>query len=414
MSKGNLARSAAFFSLVILIFSIFPMNVELAYAAQFGKPNSDITNPTGKSSWKDGGSIDVDGSLFSSLDEVTADDATSYVESRKNPAITDFIELGLSAVTDPVVDTGHIIKFRAQQSNTNRPQTLFVELYEGATLRATTVVMTLTNAYQTLAYTLSTAEAGTIVDYSNLSLRFVPSTGEGGEKKTKVQLTWAEFEVPDAGASVSATDIPLVSDSASRSVTRLISDAPVITDSSSISVAFASIDTPTISDSASIAIAVNDMPIITDTLLVDKSGTIFIEIEKFVEIKVFDALEVVKAEDIDEELDSKYDVKSQKQDENTLTIIKQWGGYSAVLASDSKLLETVGVDGNYIPSWFKKTAKWIIREQITHQEFADALRYMSDNDILTLKQTTDEKIAEIQDITEHQNRFIGPFHANFL
>jgi len=58
----------------------------------------------------------------------------------------------------------------------------------------------------------------------------------------------------------------------------------------------------------------------------------------------------------------------------------KWAGYSSETISDDELLMHIGLEGNYIPEWFKTTtAKWFMEEKISEQEFIDALEFLSRN-----------------------------------
>jgi len=64
-------------------------------------------------------------------------------------------------------------------------------------------------------------------------------------------------------------------------------------------------------------------------------------------------------------------------------LLDKWAGYSEETISDTELLSHLGLEGNYIPQWFKDTtAKWYMDGKISEQEFVDALRYLSENNIL--------------------------------
>jgi hypothetical protein len=62
--------------------------------------------------------------------------------------------------------------------------------------------------------------------------------------------------------------------------------------------------------------------------------------------------------------------------------IKKWGGYSPTSISDSQLLADVGMNGTHIPSWFMKTTKWIVTNEVNQQDFLNALKYMHDNGMI--------------------------------
>jgi len=58
----------------------------------------------------------------------------------------------------------------------------------------------------------------------------------------------------------------------------------------------------------------------------------------------------------------------------------KWAGFSSETISDDELLMHIGLEGNYIPEWFKNTtAKWFMEEKISEQEFIDALEFLSRN-----------------------------------
>ncbi|HEV2193393.1 MAG TPA: hypothetical protein VGR54_07245 [Nitrosopumilaceae archaeon] len=59
-----------------------------------------------------------------------------------------------------------------------------------------------------------------------------------------------------------------------------------------------------------------------------------------------------------------------------MPVIKEWGGYSPTSISDSELLANMGIKGNFIPPWFMKTTKWVVNDEISEQEFVNAIKYM--------------------------------------
>lgn len=63
-------------------------------------------------------------------------------------------------------------------------------------------------------------------------------------------------------------------------------------------------------------------------------------------------------------------------------IVKQWGGYSPKSISDSEMLSDMGIDAKYIPSWYMKTSKWVVSNDVTPEEFVNAIKYMYDKGII--------------------------------
>lgn len=73
---------------------------------------------------------------------------------------------------------------------------------------------------------------------------------------------------------------------------------------------------------------------------------------------------------------------TQNEMPDTMSSIRKWGGYSSTSISDSQLLEDLGMHGSHIPSWFMKTTKWIITNEIDQQDFLNALKYLYDNGMI--------------------------------
>lgn len=173
----------------------------LGYCQQYARPTSDIT--TGGNI--NGSSADLDETSSNDSDYVTGDDNSSGA----NPG--DIHEVALTAVTDPEVGTGHIIRFRESTADTgvapatqngSNPGQIQVELYQGTTLIATVFSQanTTDNAWSTQSYTLSTTEANNITDYTDLRLRFTYWGSGGGNPNSRrgAACSWAEMQVPDA------------------------------------------------------------------------------------------------------------------------------------------------------------------------------------------------------------------------
>ena len=63
--------------------------------------------------------------------------------------------------------------------------------------------------------------------------------------------------------------------------------------------------------------------------------------------------------------------------------IEKWTGYSNEVLSDSEFLQSIGIDGDSIPSWYKKMiANGVNNEMISHQELIDALNFLSKTGLL--------------------------------
>lgn len=146
--------------------------------AQFARPSADTYNDD---HWVDEQITETN--LFDSVNESVASDA-DYVGSPLNPADTPLV-VALSAVTDPVSSSNHIVRYRYRKDQTAGDQVdLTVQLREGYVDEGTlgTLIADETHAnisgpsWTDGSFTLSGGEADSITDYSDLFLRFVANT----------------------------------------------------------------------------------------------------------------------------------------------------------------------------------------------------------------------------------------------
>jgi len=66
-----------------------------------------------------------------------------------------------------------------------------------------------------------------------------------------------------------------------------------------------------------------------------------------------------------------------------LTVLKQWGGYEVETASDLDVLSKFGIKGEKIPPYVKQFVKWILKNEISQEEFVNALQYLKREGILS-------------------------------
>lgn len=143
---------------------------------QYARPSTD---ETGNSFVNQAAS---NSNMFQSIDETTASDA-DYIISEKNPSNNVYV-CKLSAVTDPLVDTGHIINFRYKKDVAVNAEQIDMtvelrEAYANEASQGTLIANGAAAAYENVSsswtngsITLSNTAAGTISDYANLALRF--------------------------------------------------------------------------------------------------------------------------------------------------------------------------------------------------------------------------------------------------
>ena len=161
--------------------------------AQFARPDADQA----ANSW-------TVTPLWSKVDEGSDGGDTIASDAVGNNTNTTNADLRCTDVTDPVSDSGHIIRARWASSDTD-DMTPHCELWEGVpdvgTLRAALVGPEIVDTTeQTDTYTLSAGEADSITNYADLYLRLW-GRGTGGGPGRSLVVEFCELEVPDAPPS---------------------------------------------------------------------------------------------------------------------------------------------------------------------------------------------------------------------
>ncbi len=189
--------------------------------AQFGRPDQDIT----LNSW-----TDQDGnttSIYTTIDETSASDS-DYI---KVVAADSMCEIGLGSLTDPGVDTGHVIRFRMYGTGAAAAEKLTVELRMGASFSIAVDANNQSDgAWGDFSLTLSEAQAALITDYSDLRLRFTSTGNTGGSDE--IRCSWAELEIPTpVGAPIVDVNSPVTvgTDSVNLKIVLNINVASTIT-----------------------------------------------------------------------------------------------------------------------------------------------------------------------------------------
>jgi hypothetical protein len=165
--------------------------------AQFGRPISDIT----VNSWTDEGTTDNDGSLYTSIDEVTSDGDDSYI---LDAGANTMCEVELGDLEDPTVDTGFTLHLFMRSIGSGGPEKLDVHLMQGATTIATWNNQSNRSAsYADQNLAVAEADAANIDDFTDLRVRMTGDSIGGSEE---MRVTQVYLEIPDA---------PIASDSIS-------------------------------------------------------------------------------------------------------------------------------------------------------------------------------------------------------
>lgn len=109
--------------------------------------------------------------LYAKIDETTASDADSITSATKPEAST--CKVKLSNLTDPNMSTGHIVRYRYQKdAAAGQAIALTIKLMQASTIIAQHTDSNISNGWTTSSFTLTSGEANSITDYTDLYLQF--------------------------------------------------------------------------------------------------------------------------------------------------------------------------------------------------------------------------------------------------
>ncbi|MEM4378198.1 MAG: hypothetical protein QXX85_04340 [Candidatus Nitrosotenuis sp.] len=165
--------------------------------AKFARPDSDITN---NNNWDDpapgGNNNNI---LYDEIDEAVQNDA-DYVTSGPIDLILDTSEtlvVGLSDIEDPRTSSNHIVRYTYKKDQAGGNQIdLTVSLLQGGTTIASWSHNNIDQNFVLATQTLTTTQANSITDYTNLRLQFTGTMSGDNIQPRSVQISWAEVEVP--------------------------------------------------------------------------------------------------------------------------------------------------------------------------------------------------------------------------
>lgn len=166
--------------MAVALSGFFALGVKPALAVQYGRPDGDISTSTWTTT-----------PLWEKLDETTSDGATTQITTGNNPTNQAF-EVSLSNVSDPSSSTGHVVRY-AINSNKNTCSGS-AALIQGTTTIASKTITSWPTTYTTDSFTLTSGQADSITDYTDLRVRLTASCTAGGNTKA----SWIELEVPSA------------------------------------------------------------------------------------------------------------------------------------------------------------------------------------------------------------------------
>jgi hypothetical protein len=164
--------------------------------AQYARPDADDTD--GDWTDKDGGTT-----LYTSIDEASADDATTYIKV-EDTGSNEVCIVRLSDVSAPG-SSGTYIKYKALTEDnafTGNPPDLKLELLQDTIVKATTTNTSVsTGSFTSYSYTIS--DVSGISDWTDLKMRLtmIPGDGSWAMAGDLMKVTQVYLETQDAGAS---------------------------------------------------------------------------------------------------------------------------------------------------------------------------------------------------------------------
>jgi hypothetical protein len=151
------------------------------------------------------------------INEIIQSDAEFISTKNLGQNDNDIVEFSLSDVSNPGIDTGHIVRYTYREGldQTNDPS-LDVRLLQGVTeISAWNHAAPLPTVFTLASQTLTTIQASTITDYTDLRLEFTAICDgtciNPGPDRDNVEVSWAELEVPLIAVSSSQWTVNSIS-----------------------------------------------------------------------------------------------------------------------------------------------------------------------------------------------------------
>jgi len=176
---------------IVLVLAIIVAFNSVSRAAQFARPDGTLA----------AGDWTPAVTLHEQVDEVTADGDGSYALAASSTTA----ELSLSDVTDPGVDTGHIMRISFMTlGGAGAPEKISFALYQDTIKIAEQKNLENPDSYGSpMEFPLDAlTEANLITDYSLLKFTIVSSGISGSDS---IRVSWVELEVPDASGATEPT-----------------------------------------------------------------------------------------------------------------------------------------------------------------------------------------------------------------
>lgn len=172
-----------------------------AQGKQFSRPNADVIGG-GSAPWSDVNGGDNDGDLFDEINGTSENDSPYMDTTMTGGLQSALFTFGMSPLTDPGIDTDHIMRVRASEFVTidigNTATRCIIELYSGLTLITTFNAngTGIDSNLFTLTHNIAPAAAALITEYDNLALNVSAASGANHVGTTIPKISWVELEVP--------------------------------------------------------------------------------------------------------------------------------------------------------------------------------------------------------------------------
>ena len=103
---------------------------------------------------------------------------------------------------------------------------------------------------------------------------------------------------------------------------------------------------------------------------------------------ILDAWEIIEESKPKTPFENEPETSTDDDSDSTLSLtdvrntIDNWSGFSENVASDSEMLQSIGLEGDYIPHWVKKLGEWVHNGTIDTETLINAIRNLHERGIV--------------------------------
>lgn len=164
---------------------------------QYGQPDADLTSD---GEWLTETNV---AGTYASIAELVGDAVadTTYLASPRNPTAPNHFEVSLSNIVPPIPDSGIFVKYRyGKPAGSDATINLEVELLQGAAVIASQShadIPDIATAWQEGSFELTTAQLGSITDWTDLRLNFKATSTPGADADVnRALISWGQLQIP--------------------------------------------------------------------------------------------------------------------------------------------------------------------------------------------------------------------------